>query len=83
MKEYLFIRKHCPNCPPVKEYTGQRFPDAEIIDCDTEEGMEQARGRWILSTPTLVVCNDEGEEQWRASSVEEIKAKEKDMEDKE
>ena len=76
MKALLFHREHCPNCPPVVAHVSEHYPDAELIDCGTEEGMEMARERWVLSTPTLVMCNDEGEELWRAGTVKEIRSRE-------
>ena len=76
MKQYLFYKEHCPNCPPVKEYAKERYPGAELVDCGTEKGMEMAKERWVLSTPTFVMCNDEGEELWRAGTVKEIRSHE-------
>ena len=75
MRALVFCREHCPNCPPVKEYMAERYSsiDVETVDCDTEKGMEMARERWVLSTPTVVMVNDEGEELWRAKDVKELK----------
>ena len=80
MKALLFHREHCPNCPPVKEYVKEHYPNAELVDCDTETGMSMARERWVLSTPTLVICNNEGEELWRAGTVKEIRSYENEEE---
>ena len=73
MRALFFYREHCPNCPPVKEYVAEHYPDAEGVDCNTDKGMEMARERWVLSTPTVIMLNDEGEELWRARNVEELK----------
>ena len=80
MKALLFYREHCPNCPPVKEYVEKHYPNAELVDCGTETGMNLARERWVLSTPTLVICNNEGEELWRAGTVKEIRSYENEEE---
>lgn len=72
MRALLFYREHCPNCPPVKERALANIPDLELVDCDTEKGMEMAKERWVLSTPTVVMINGDGEEQWRARTVDEL-----------
>lgn len=73
MKYELFARKHCPNCPPVKEYCETHF-EGEAIDCDTEAGLDFARARGVSSTPTVIFYDDAGAEIARAHSVQEIRA---------
>ena len=82
MRALLFYREKCPNCPPVKEYMEKHYSgiDVEPVNCDTEKGMEMARDRWVMSTPTVVMVNESNEELWRARSVEEL-ARHKDTEE--
>ena len=72
MKYELFARKHCPSCPPMKEYCKAHF-EGEAIDCDTEAGLDFARARGVSSTPTAIFYDDEGAEIARAHSVQEIR----------
>ena len=72
MRALLFYREHCPSCPPVKEWALANIPGLEPVNCDTEKGMEMAKDRWVLSTPTVVMINRDGEEQWRAKTVDEL-----------
>lgn len=76
MKALLFHKEHCRNCSPVNAYVLENYPDAELIDCGDEEGLDMARERRVLSTPTFVMCNDEGEELWRAGTIKEIRSHE-------
>ena len=76
MKQYLFYKEQCPNCPPVKEYALERYPDVELVNCDTEKGMEMAKEKWVLSVPSFIMCDDEGKKLWSASSVKEIRSHE-------
>ena len=82
MKALLFYREHCPNCPPVKEYMAKHYSGIEVeaVNCDTEDGMKMARDRWVMSTPTVIMVNDDDEELWRTRSVGEL-AQHKDMEE--
>ena len=73
MKYELFTRRHCPNCPPVKEYCAARF-EGEAIDCDTEAGLDFARARGVQSTPTAIFYDSGGQERARYHSISELKA---------
>ena len=74
MKALLFYREKCPHCPPVKEYMAKHYSniDVEPVNCDTEKGMEMARDRWVMSTPTVVMLDDDNGEVWRARTVDEL-----------
>ena len=72
MRYELFTRRRCPNCPPVREYCAAYF-EGEMIDCDTEAGLDFARARGVASTPTAIFYDDEGAEIARAHNVQEIK----------
>ena len=68
----LFSRKTCPNCPPVKEFCRTSFANGTIIDVDTEEGLQAARQKNVLSTPTVIVYAGNGTEICRAHSVKDL-----------
>ena len=72
MRALLFTKEHCPRCPPVKEWALANLGDVELVDCGTEKGMEMAKERWVMSTPTVVMIDGDGGELWRANSVEEL-----------
>lgn len=72
MRYELFARRQCPNCPPVKEYCAARF-EGEVIDCDTEAGLDFARARGVSATPTAIFYDGDGAEVARAHSVKEIR----------
>jgi ribonucleoside-triphosphate reductase len=69
----LFVRKTCPNCPPVKEYMAGMTLQGTVYDVDTEEGFERASQMGVLAAPTVIFYNS-GNETGRAHSVEEIEA---------
>lgn len=62
----LFYRASCPNCPPVKVSLGASGLLGAEVDVDTPEGLDQARRFEVLSTPTAVLLDGEGEEVARA-----------------
>lgn len=70
----LFVRKTCPNCPPVKECCTNLPLSGAQIDVDSEEGREAAINMGILSAPTVIFYDSEGNEVSRAHSVREIRA---------
>ena len=69
----LFSRTACPNCPPVKDFCANSFSNGKIIDVDTETGFDEAKKKNILSTPTVIFYSENGEEIFRAHSVQDIK----------
>lgn len=68
----LFVRKTCPNCPPVKKCCTNLPFDGEQIDVDTDEGLIKAQEYGIFSTPTVVFFDEAGRETGRAHSTREI-----------
>lgn len=62
----LFARDKCPNCPPVKAYLAATGLLGAVVDVDTAEGLDQARRYEVLSTPTAVLLDADGEEIARA-----------------
>lgn len=70
----LFVRKTCPNCPPVKAYMANINLDGNMIDVDTKEGLNEAALKGVFAAPTVIVYNAEGTEIARAHNVEELTA---------
>ena len=70
----LFVRKTCPNCPPVKDYCSNLSYSGILIDVDTEEGFAHASKMGIFSAPTVIFYTENGTEVSRAHSVNEIKS---------
>ena len=68
----IFTRKTCPQCPSVK----QQMEDSEFIgttyDVDSDEGFEAAKGRGVLSTPTVIFFDEAMSEIRRCHTKEEI-----------
>ncbi|RMF89743.1 MAG: thioredoxin family protein [Methanobacteriota archaeon] len=71
MKIELFTQKHCPNCPPAKETLREvsAAKGVPIVEYDVEsvDGMAEAAYYGIMSTPSVVVVDQSGEEiiSWR------------------
>ena len=69
----FFMRKTCPNCPPVKEYVAGLDITGTFVDVDTKEGLERATELGILAAPTVVVFDTEGKECFRARTVQDLR----------
>lgn len=69
-----FVRKTCPNCPPVKAVLNQSGLPVEYIDVDTREGMELAMKFNIMKAPTVLFLDTENEEQARTGNAAELKS---------
>lgn len=68
----LFVRKTCPNCPPVKSYmTGVKL-GGNMIDVDTPEGLSEAALKGVFAAPTVIVYDENHKEISRAHNVEEL-----------
>jgi ribonucleoside-triphosphate reductase len=70
----LFVRRTCPNCPPVKECCANLPLSGEQVDVDSAEGFARASANEIFSTPTVVFFDADDREVARAYSVKEIRA---------
>ena len=68
-----FFRKTCPNCPAVKKYLDNLDIQGEFIDVDTPEGIALAKGKGILSVPTVILFNNLEKEVFRARNVKDLK----------
>ncbi|MCQ2610666.1 MAG: hypothetical protein MJ169_02865 [Treponema sp.] len=70
----IFVRKTCPNCPPVKEYMSHINLAGNMIDVDTEEGLSKAALMGVFAAPTVIVYNSDHKEIARGHNVEELTA---------
>jgi len=79
MKIKIFWQKNCPNCPEVKNLGKQLEKEITVqyFDVDTVDGLAEASYYNILSTPSMVIVdNDESEIKiWRGETphLEEIR----------
>lgn len=70
----LFVRKTCPNCPPVKEYCANLLMEGNLIDVDSADGFNRASSYGVFSAPTAIFFDANGNETGRAHTVKEIRA---------
>lgn len=70
----FFMRKTCPNCPPVKNYMSGVLYEGRIIDVDTDDGLREAASKGVFSAPTVIFYDANNNEIGRGHNVEEIKA---------
>ncbi|MFW9924463.1 MAG: thioredoxin family protein [Candidatus Thorarchaeota archaeon] len=80
MKLKVFTKLDCPNCPPAKDLAKKLEQDGskvEWFDLDQEEGLTEAVYFDVLSTPSLIVTDDDDEEikGWRGNvpSIDDVK----------
>lgn len=66
----IFTKKDCPLCPGAKEL-GQKLlekgKNVEYFDIDTASGLAEASFYTVMSTPTIVLSDQSGDEinSWR------------------
>ena len=70
MKLNVFTKAECPNCPPAKAMAKQmeeKGAAVEWFNLDEEEGLSEAVYFDVLSTPSLIVTdeNDSEIKAWR------------------
>jgi len=69
----FFMRRTCPNCPPVKNYMeGVTFSGVQI-DVDTEDGLKEAAAKGVFAAPTVIFYDVQNNEIGRAHNVEELR----------
>lgn len=76
----VFTQKDCPKCPKAKEIA-KKLEEEKIpvsyFDINTVDGLAEAQFHQVLSTPSIVVVNDNGKEinsfRGEAPSASEIK----------
>ncbi len=76
----VFTKSKCPKCPPVKEIAQELKKEGLVVfhyDLDTMDGLAEASFRGILSTPSLVIEDEEEKEiaSWRGivPTLQEVK----------
>lgn len=73
--EYIyFYRETCPNCPAVRSLLSRIDLPGVELDIDTDEGMEAAVEHGIYAAPTVIFVDNEKNEIYRASTVEQLNA---------
>lgn len=60
----VFWQKDCPSCPKAKEIGKKLEKELEVqyCDVDTVDGLTEACLYQVMSTPSLVVIDEKGEE---------------------
>lgn len=76
----IFTKSKCPKCPAIKEIAQELKKEGLPVfhyDLDTIDGLAEASFRSILSTPSLVIEDEEEKEiiSWRGivPTLQEIK----------
>lgn len=62
MKLKIFTKAECPNCPAAKEMGKQLETKGAIVewfDMDEEEGLSEAVYFDVLSTPSLIITDED------------------------
>jgi len=74
-KILLFTKKDCPRCPEAKEVVkaiaGEVGIEVKEYDVESIEGLAEAAYYMVLSTPSVIVVNENGEElsAWRGKAL--------------
>ena len=68
----FFMRRTCPNCPPVKNYMEGVTMDGVQVDVDTEDGLREAAAKGVFAAPTVIFYDAQNNEIGRAHNVEEL-----------
>ncbi|MEW6088192.1 MAG: thioredoxin family protein [bacterium] len=69
----IFVKKDCPLCPGAKEL-GHKLTEkgrkVEYFDIDTALGLAEASFYNVLSTPSIILTNQNGDEinSWRGET---------------
>lgn len=69
----LFYSDFCRNCGPVKEFIKGFSLDGEDVNVGSDLGLEIARQYEIMSTPTVLLLDQQKRVVQRASSVDDLK----------
>ncbi len=78
MKIKIFWKKNCSHCPQAKKIGKMIEDKAEVqyCDIDTVEGLAEACMLNVMSTPTIMIVDNEGNETeaWRGTvpKIEDI-----------
>lgn len=69
-----FLRRTCPNCPPVKAYLAGLAMDGAQVDVDSEAGLQAAAAKGVFAAPTVIFYDAQNREIGRAHNVAELDA---------
>jgi hypothetical protein len=69
----FFYSQVCRNCPPVKDYVKNLTIPGEDVDVTTDLGLNSARLYNVLSTPAVVLLDQNKKVIQTANTVEELK----------
>jgi thioredoxin-related protein len=74
----VFTQPACPNCPAAKKLVKElKIKNLklkiEVYDTSSVDGMAEGAFYRVMSTPTLLLCDDEGKmlEEWRGKTPKE------------
>jgi ribonucleoside-triphosphate reductase len=65
----LFVREGCPACPSAKAVAGKLGVPVGTVDTASEDGLAEAARRNVMSTPTVILLDKNGNELSRAHDV--------------
>ncbi len=68
----LFVRRTCPNCPPVKDFMADISLKGKNIDVDTDSGLAEAGRKGVFAAPTVIFYDAQNREIKRAHNVQEL-----------
>jgi len=72
-KQYLvFTLPTCSKCPGVKKFMESQNMVGKEINAASADGLEKAQEHNVMSTPTVIIFNEAGEELCRGGSIEEL-----------
>jgi ribonucleoside-triphosphate reductase len=72
--EYRFYhKKQCPNCIPMKAYLQTVDLEGKWIDVDSPEGLNEAMDHGVMSTPTVIFFDSQGNPVFRCEKPSVIK----------
>ncbi len=72
MKVKIFVKDECPNCPQAKDM-GKLLEtdghDVEYHNISTIDGLTESSFHGIMSTPSIIITEDDGKEKtgWRST----------------
>lgn len=69
----FYSRRTCPSCRGVAKFLGDTEYSGVTIDADTKMGREMAEERGVLSTPTVILFDEEDREIARAGDLRGLK----------
>jgi glutaredoxin len=76
----FFWRPGCPKCPPAKELSKKLLKDGfniKLYNLEDTNGLAEATLHGVMSTPTIVVTDDNDKEinSWRGETPAEVEIK--------